>query len=225
MSQPQNPAPGPAYPGGAPGHQPPWPQQPGTGGQTPPPKKGKTGRILGFGCLGLIVLAVIIVVASCAMMAGATTSTPDSGSAAGNKAGGGKKATKAAGIGDPVTSGDFRVKVTKVQPGVHRVGDDILGKSAQGQFVLVKMTIENVGSSAQYFEGSDVKLKDTKGKEYSADDEAAIDMGDSNAIFEQINPGNTSKGTVVFDVPTSVKPKTLTFQGGLFDDTIVVDIG
>jgi hypothetical protein len=44
--------------------------------------------------------------------------------------------------------------VTKVEPGVARVGGDLLSQQAQGQYVLVHVTVANVGNEAQIFSDS-----------------------------------------------------------------------
>lgn len=185
-----------------------------------PPKKGKGKKIAGFGCLGLIIVVLIVVIASCASILGGGSDSASGGSAAGS----GKDAQKSAQVGDAVTSGNLQVTVTKVGKDKTKVGNEYIGKKAQGRFVQVNMTIKNVGDSAEYFSDTDVKLKDAKGTEYSADSEAAAYISDSNALFEQINPGNTNKGIVVFDVSKKAIPTTLEFQGGLFDSPIAVDL-
>src|SRR5699024_5281971 len=110
----------------------------------------------------------------------------------------------------------------KVKDGVTRVGPSGFGEKAQGQFILVSMTVTNVGDSSETFFGSDQKLLDDNGKEYSADDEAAISLQDSNSFLEDINPGNTSKGTIVFGGPKDVSPKLIACSGSLFRSSVKV---
>lgn len=129
---------------------------------------------------------------------------------------------KTAEIGDAVKSGHFKFTVTKVSGGVTQVGSTEFGQEAQGQFILVSVTVTNVGDSSETFFGSDQKLLDGDGKEYSADDEAAIYLEDSNSLLEEINPGNTAKGTIVFDVPQNVTPKFIEFSGALFSSSVKV---
>lgn len=107
----------------------------------------------------------------------------------------------AAGIGTPVRDGKFEFTVTAIEPGVPQVGSDEFGQKAQGQFVLVRLTIQNIGGEAQYFDGSSQKAFDAQGREFSADGGAAIYLEDSNSFLNEINPGNTVNGTVVFDMP------------------------
>jgi hypothetical protein len=57
---------------------------------------------------------------------------------------------------------------------VKRVGDSYLNEKAQGQFCLVKMRVKNVGKEPIHFSDENQALVDTKGKQYSPDDEAWI---------------------------------------------------
>lgn len=126
----------------------------------------------------------------------------------------------AAGIGTPVRDGKFEFTVTAIEPGVPQVGSDAFGQKAQGQFVLVRLTIQNIGAEAQYFDGSSQKAFDAQGREFSADGGAAIYLEDSNSFLNEINPGNTVNGTVVFDMPldaaiTKLELHDSPFSGGV----------
>ena len=118
-----------------------------------------------------------------------------------------------AGIGDKVRDGDYQFTVTKVRCGVSRVGDSYLNEKAQGQFCLVSMRVKNVGNDPINFSDENQTLVDTKGKNYSPDDEAWIYMDDSDP-YAEINPGNTLKTTVPFDLPKSAKPDYLLLKAG-----------
>lgn len=129
----------------------------------------------------------------------------------------------APGVGDPVSAGDFEYTVTKVTPGVKQIGDSTFGQKPQGQFVLVKLSVTNTGSEAQMFNDSEHKLVDTEGREHSADGEAAIYVPGNDSFLEDVNPGNTLKGTIVFDVPADAKPQELKLMGpGFWDPAEVV---
>ena len=43
------------------------------------------------------------------------------------------------------------------------VGDQYLGKTAQGQYVLVYVTVTNIGDQARTFDSGAQKLKDAQG--------------------------------------------------------------
>ncbi|GAA4583654.1 DUF4352 domain-containing protein [Planotetraspora phitsanulokensis] len=160
-----------------------------------PPKKKRRGLTW-----ILAVAGILAVFAACGALAsnGSGSPTPAGGAAS-------KEAHRAdaatAGIGAQVRDGDFAFKVTKLGT-ASRVGDRYLGKKAQGQFFLVYVTVKNIGEQSQAFTGEAQRLFDATGKEFSADSEAAVYMGDaSKSLYEEINPGNSVKGIVVFDVP------------------------
>ncbi|MEV6961913.1 DUF4352 domain-containing protein [Streptomyces sp. NPDC051207] len=127
----------------------------------------------------------------------------------------------AAGLGDPVRDGKFQFTVTRIQPGVQQIGGEF-GKDAQGQFILVHVTVSNIGNESQLFDGSAQKLFDTKNREFSADTEAAIYLDESKSFLNEINPGNTVEGIVVFDVPKYVMPVKLRLHDSLFSGGVTV---
>ncbi len=131
----------------------------------------------------------------------------------------------AAGMGTPARDGKFEFTVTSIEPGVARIGSDVLGKDAQGQFVLVHVTVTNIGDEAQYFDGSSQKLVDAQGRTHSADTSAAIYLGDAESFLNQINPGNSVQGTVVFDLPADATPASLELHDSMFSGGVTVTVG
>lgn len=131
----------------------------------------------------------------------------------------------AAGIGTPVRDGKFEFTVTSIEPGVARVGDDLFGEDAQGQFLLVHLRVTNIGDEAQMFDGSSQKLLDTAGRTHSADSAAGMYVGDSNSFLNQINPGNSVDGTVVFDIPADAAPASLELHDSPFSGGVTVALG
>ncbi|HEY0217488.1 MAG TPA: DUF4352 domain-containing protein [Cellulomonas sp.] len=128
-------------------------------------------------------------------------------------------------IGETVADGSFEFVVTQVEPGVARVGDDILGQDAQGQFVLVHLTVTNIGTEAQYFLGGSQKLLDTQGRTHSSDLTAEIYLGDTNGFVNQINPGNQVEGVVVYDVPADAVPASIELHDSPFSGGVTVALG
>ncbi|MEG3616458.1 DUF4352 domain-containing protein [Isoptericola haloaureus] len=128
------------------------------------------------------------------------------------------------GLGDAARDGKFEFTVTELEDGVAQIGNEYLNTEAQGQFVLVHMAVENIGDEAQYFDGSSQKLVDTEGRTHSADSEAAIYLDDSNSFLNEINPGNTVDGVVVFDVPTDATPATLELHDSAFSGGVEVSL-
>jgi len=131
----------------------------------------------------------------------------------------------AAGMGEPVRDGQFEFTVTNIETGIASVGDDFLGQQAQGQFVLVHLTVTNIGDEARYFDGSSQTLVDSLGRKHSADTGAAIYLDDSNSFVNQINPGNTVDGVVVFDVPVDIAFDHIELHDSMFSGGVSVSLG
>ena len=113
-----------------------------------------------------------------------------------------------------MTDEGYQFTVTKINCGARRVGDQYSGEKAQGQFCLVTMRIKNVGKDPITFSDQNQALVDTKGSTYSPDDEAWVYVDDSDDIWGEINPGNTLKTVVPFDVPKKTKPDYLLLKAG-----------
>ncbi|GGQ00559.1 DUF4352 domain-containing protein [Streptosporangium pseudovulgare] len=187
-----------------------------------PKKKG--GCLRAF-VVGVVVLAGLVLVGVGVLLSGGgdsprsdTAASP--GSDAGTSAPAGEAGKRAAaGIGDTVKDGKFSFKVTKVEKGVERVGDQYIGSNAQGQYVLVHVTVKNIGDEAQMFLDSAQKLLDTADREYDADSGAAVlGLKNSNAFLNNINPGNSVSGILLFDVPDDFRIKAIELHDSLFSD-------
>jgi hypothetical protein len=124
-----------------------------------------------------------------------------------------------------VRDGQFEFTVTKVQKGVKTVGDEYFNEKAQGQFVLVSVTVSNIGDSPQTLSDSSQKVRDAKGREFSTDTGAAIYLKDNKVFFEEINPGNSVKGTLVFDMPKGTAPASIELHDSPFSGGVTVQLG
>ncbi|MFI1996068.1 DUF4352 domain-containing protein [Actinoplanes sp. NPDC020271] len=130
---------------------------------------------------------------------------------------------KTAGLKDAVRDGKFEFTVTGVKCGVGKIGSDVLGQKAQGQFCLVDVQVKNIGKEAQTFADSVQKAFDAKKVEYSADSGAAIYANeDSQVFFTEINPGNTVKGKLVFDVPKGTQLTSIELHDSMFSGGVTV---
>ncbi|GAA2745331.1 DUF4352 domain-containing protein [Terrabacter aerolatus] len=175
---------------------------------------------------GLLALVLIGVVASAVNGGGSSLPTTTSPGAAGGRGGDApaEGAPASAKVGQKVRDGQFEFTVTKVQKGVKSVGDQYLNEKAQGQFVLVNVTVSNIGDSAQTLSDSSQKVRDAKGREFSSDTAAAIYVKDNKVFLEEINPGNTVKGTLVFDMPKGTEPASIELHDSPFSDGITVQL-
>jgi hypothetical protein len=117
----------------------------------------------------------------------------------------------------PATDGKFQFTVTGMKCGVKQVGDQYLNDKAQGEFCLVDVSIKNVGTSAETFYDGSQKAYDDANTEYSVDSGAAIYANkESSTFLAQINPGNTVKGKLVFDVPQGTKLASVVLHESMY---------
>lgn len=134
---------------------------------------------------------------------------------------------KSAKIGDTVAAGDWDFTVTKFKCGSAKIGDEYSNKKAQGQFCKMSIQVKNNGSKQETLNDSNQKLFDSEGREFSSDSDAWIYADpDSSLFLEGINPGNTAKGVVIFDVPKDAEIVRAELVGGLFgfDDPAAIDL-
>ncbi len=134
-----------------------------------------------------------------------------------------ESAPDTAGFGTPVRDGKFEFVVLSAQPGVPSVGEDFLTETAQGEYVLVTMSVRNIGEEAQSFTTSAQKLLDGQSRQFSVDDMATIVL-DEGVAFEQINPGNSIEVTVVFDVPAGTVPAEIELHDSMFSGGTTVSL-
>ncbi|GAA0036098.1 MULTISPECIES: DUF4352 domain-containing protein [Brevibacterium] len=136
-----------------------------------------------------------------------------------------KEAPAEYGMGDAVNADGWEITVNKVEDGVSTVGNEYLNTKAQGQFVKVSLSVKNTKNSPELFFEDNIKLGDDKGNTYSSDSEAGLYADEDSILFlEEINPGNTAEGVLVFDVPKDVSPDRLTFEGGIFSDPVEISL-
>ncbi|MEE6280494.1 DUF4352 domain-containing protein [Georgenia sp. MJ170] len=128
------------------------------------------------------------------------------------------------GMGDAVRDGKFEFTVTDVEAGVAEVGNEWLNEQAQGQFVLVHVTVANIGDQAQMFHGDNHTLVDDQGREHSANSAAAIYLEDSDSFLTDINPGNTVEAVVVFDIPADAVPAAVELHDSMFSGGVTVSL-
>jgi hypothetical protein len=130
----------------------------------------------------------------------------------------------APGLNDAVRDGKFEFTVKKVDCGKTEIGSSMLGTKAQGQFCLVSVKVENIGDEAQSMFGDNQLMFDKEGREFSADTEAAIYLDNAQTLWEEINPGNSINGVVVFDVPKNAVPESIELHDSMFSDGVTVSL-
>ncbi|MEW2385650.1 DUF4352 domain-containing protein [Micromonospora sp. NPDC047707] len=153
--------------------------------------------------------------------AGATDEAGSSGGS--DTAAKGEDKPKTAKIGQAARDGKFEFTVKSNKCGVAKVGSDLLGDKAQGQFCLVTVSVKNIGKEPQTLIDSSQKAYAADGTEYSTDSEAAIYANkDQQTLFAEINPGNQVTGVLVFDIPKKVKLAKLELHDSPFSGGVTV---
>lgn len=116
-----------------------------------------------------------------------------------------EKTEKAYKVGDKVTVGDMEYTVNKLSV-TKTVGPTDFPTTAKGTFLVVNLTVKNIGKKSVTVDSSFFKLLDN-GKEFSADSSGSMtanqdDTGNiSNSFFlQELNPGVELSGNIAFDV-------------------------
>lgn len=105
-------------------------------------------------------------------------------------------------VGDRVVVGDIAYTITNVRT-ANSVGDEYLNAKADGIFVIVDMTIENLGKESSTISSSYVKIVDSQGRTFESDTDAWIYI-ENNILARQIQPGLPVKGQAIYDVPKGI---------------------
>ena len=109
-----------------------------------------------------------------------------------------------------VTDGNFSFQVTDVETAPSVKSQDTPGeKTAQGQYLIVHMTVTNTGAMSATFLGTLQKLS-AGGTTYSIDDDAT---GYLHGAVADTNPGDSTEVAVAFDVPLGTKPDSIQLHG------------
>ena len=191
---------------------PPAPQPPPSYAPPPtaPQRSGMgTGTKLALGgCIGLILLGLLTVGGCFALIANveppadSETGSSESESAKENQKSGSsgeEQATSTVSIGEPATVGDASWVVTSAEPRT-RLNSQFLDPK-QGNFVVVDFRFTNNGSESKTLHQNALKLLDGDGREFDPDtDTFGYIPNERNIFLEQVNPGVTEEGEVIFSV-------------------------
>ncbi len=117
-----------------------------------------------------------------------------------------------------VGSGDQAVEytVTSVRTAGNLGGQ--YGEDASGEYVVVVMQMENLGGESFDIGSNLFTLVDSQDREYDVDTDAQVYL-ENGILFEQLNPGLSTRGAVVFDVPPDQQGRELKIEpAGMFSD-------
>lgn len=192
--------------------QPGQPQQPGWGQQPPPPRKRKTGKIIGFGCLGIVGLIVLIAVISMVASGGddgnESPTTKPSATQGEAKKDEPKEESKEEESAEkaPVT---VTAKAVAFKKSVLAQGDD---------YTSVQVTITNNSKSDIEVNPLYVTITDTDGGKHTV--ELGVDEDQLDAMT--LAPGENATGTVT--AKGTFDAKYVTYTDGLIGDSVRGDV-
>jgi hypothetical protein len=111
--------------------------------------------------------------------------------------------------GDEVPAGNFTWIITEARRATTLTSMSGFREPKQGNFVVVNFELTNTSDSAQTVTSNSINLVDSEGNKSEADRETFDYIeSDKKLILEQINPGVTQEGEVIF----SVDPEASGFQ-------------
>jgi hypothetical protein len=172
-----------------------------------------------FWILGIIVIAVI------GSVAGGGSDTGDPVRNNTSDSGGSSDDAETTGIGSSASDGEFTFTVNSFECGEQSLGNNQFTRTkAQGEFCIAKVTVENTGKESQLMDGSNQYLF-IGDKKYSADSDAIFADKRAEAFFvEEINPGLSVDGIIVWDVPKGSQPDRLMLHDSLFSGGVEVNL-
>jgi hypothetical protein len=176
----------------------------------------------------LTVIGIIVLLAVIGGAAGGGNKT-NTNSSDTNKADTAKPENKPAAtakLNEVARDGKFEFTVASAECGKASAGtNQYLTKQAQGQFCFVNVTIKNIGSEAQTFDSSSQYLYDAANSKFSADGTASLYANPEGSTFlNQINPGNSVSGILVFDLPKDKTPVTAELHDSAFSGGVKVSL-
>lgn len=200
-----------------------WDGQGWTAPPPPPPqKKSSSGKRVLFTVVTVFIGLVIIgTIGNNDDKTSSSTSSPSSAGAlipGVTGFGDGAPATPtAAPAGSAVRDGKFEFRVLGMERAAVAgdLSNQFMTEKAQGEFVILTMSVRNIGDEPQSYFGENQKLIDTSGREYGANSAAGMWMN-SNSATSDINPGNQIQVRVAFDVPPGTVPAELEVHDSMF---------
>jgi hypothetical protein len=120
-----------------------------------------------------------------------------------------------ASLNQEVRDGGFAFTVTSVDLGTPTIGH----LNAQGVYVLVDLSVKNIGDAARTVYCQDQQLKDLAGRTY----DNAVTVGAADDLTN-IKPGGQARATCAFDVPKGALPGAVVVHGSAYSKGVTVTV-
>ncbi|MFD4740593.1 DUF4352 domain-containing protein [Streptomyces virginiae] len=190
---------------------PPGQPQPGHGYPPPPqPKKNSAGKIIGFGCLGIVGLFVLLAIAGALIGGGKEDKTPKEPAAAAPAASSAPAKAPDAKPAEPEKKADVVVTAKKAE-----FKKTIL---AQGDYTSVSVTVTNNSSKAINVNPLYFAITDTNGTKHNA--ELGVDKDQIGTV--ELAPGENVTGAITGK--GAFTAKTVAYTDGLIGKAVRADV-
>ncbi len=128
------------------------------------------------------------------------------------------------GIGEAARDGQLEFVVRSVRCGVRKLGSGPFARSPNGQYCLVRVDVTNVKQDARTLFEPVQKLHDSTGEKHSADLTARVYYRDQT-LWDQVKPGKSVSGTMVFDIPADRRAVAVELHDGIASGGVIVQLG
>lgn len=103
-------------------------------------------------------------------------------------------------VNEPLSLKGTTYQVTSVRT-ASSVGDEYSGATADGVFVIVDLSLTNEKNEPATIFDDALRVVGANGASYSVSDDALFAVDDQLVGLEEIQPGLTQQGTLVYDLP------------------------
>lgn len=160
-----------------------------------------------------IILVVLLIIFIISVIAGLGNSSSDK-----------SNETKTINMGEKVTVNDvdYTVNEKKIQKEIS-VANGYLKYTADGNYLLINITITNNSKSSININSTDFRLKDENGATYSASILTSVDNMDM-LNFETINPNATESGYIAYDIANTDLHYSLMVDGDKWTDFANIEV-
>lgn len=170
-------------------------------------------KILKWGVIAFVAIMIIGAISG----GGKNTSTTSNNS--GETKSDTKKEEVVAKLNDTVSDKDLAFTATNVST-AKSLGNSYTKKEAQGTFYIVTLNVKNTGKETATIDSSMIKITDSQGRKFDRSIEGqtakGLSQGKVDMFLQQVQPGLSVTGDIVFDLPDDATDLKLLVKGGLF---------
>ena len=121
-------------------------------------------------------------------------------------------------VGDTGTLKDYFDVTLKSAEEKTKITYSTLEKTTDEKYVVVELQLKNISDTQKTIDSDMFKLVDADGLTYDIDIELNYMLnGDSNFVYDQVNPSLSRKGKIGFEVPKDAKDLKLMVDAGYND--------